>query len=193
MPNDLDPGLRPALLQPSGQSIDSILNSMKGKIEAIDRMAFLGSMRAIEQRSMSGVALQTEMLQLDVKLNEKARNLELAEEQIWRLFANWMNMVFDGEIKYPSQFQVRDRNFEMDLIKKAADSNPIDPRVRAAIDVKILDILEVDESDIATPAEQAEIQEQLMTGESNEEIIEDNPGTTATDIEAAAAAAARDN
>jgi hypothetical protein len=193
MPNDLDPGLRPALLQPSGQSIDSILNSMKGKIEAIDRMAFLGSMRAIEQRSMSGVALQTEMLQLDVKLNEKARNLELAEEQIWRLFANWMNMVFDGEIKYPSQFQVRDRNFEMDLIKKAADSNPTDPRVKAAIDVKILDILEVDESDIATPAEQAEIQEQLMTGESNEEIIEDNPGTTVTDIEAAAAAAARDN
>ncbi len=81
----------------------------------------------------------------------------------------------------------------MDLIKKAADSNPTDPRVRAAIDVKILDILEVDESDIATPAEQAEIQQQLMTGESNEEIIQDNPGTTVTDIEAAAAAAARDN
>lgn len=149
MPNDLDPGLRPQLLQPSGQSIDSILNSVSKKVEAIDRMAFLGSMRAVEQRAMSGVALQTEMLQLDVKLNEKARNLELSEEQIWRLFANWMNMVFDGEIRYPSQFQVRDRNYEMDLLKKAAESGPTDPRVRAAIDYKILDILEVDENDIA--------------------------------------------
>ena len=59
-----------------------------------------------------------------------------------------MNMTFDGEIKYPTQFQVRDRNYEMDLLKKAADSNPADPRVKAAIDMKILDMLDLDEDEI---------------------------------------------
>ena len=142
---------------------------MKGKIEAIDRMAFLGSMRAIEQRSMSGIALQTEMMQLDVKLNEKARNLELAEEQIWRLFANWMNMVFDGEIQYPSQFQVRDRNYEMDLLKKAADTNPADVKVKAAIDMKILDVLDIDEDEIAQIETTPEAQQEEKLEETEEE------------------------
>ena len=72
----------------------------------------------------------------------------MAEEQIWRLFAGWMNMTFDGEIEYPTQFQVRDRNYEMDLLKKAADTNPVDARVKAAIDMKILDMLELDEDEI---------------------------------------------
>jgi len=171
MPNDLDPGLRPSLLQPSGQSIDSILNSVKSKIEAIDRMAFLGSMRAIETRAMSGVALQTEMLQLDVKLNEKARNLELAEEQIWRLFARWMNMTFDGEIEYPSQFQVRDKNFEMDLLKKAADSNPTDPRVKSAIDIKILDLLDLDEDELAAINDTRILDLDTVSEEANYDIV----------------------
>lgn len=148
MPNDTDPGLRPSLLQPSGQSLEGILNSIKNKVEAIDRMGHLGSMRAIEQRAQSGISLQTEMLQFDTKLNEKARSLELAEEQIFDLFALWQGMVFDGEIKYPTVFQVRDKNHEIDLLKKAADTNPADPRVKAAIDMKILDMLDLDEDEI---------------------------------------------
>jgi hypothetical protein len=196
MPNDTDPGLRPQLLQPSGQSLEGILNSIQNKVEAIDRMGHLGSMRAIEQRAQSGISLQTEMLQFDTKLNEKARSLELAEEQIFDLFALWQGMVFDGEIEYPTVFQVRDKNHEIDLLKKAADTNPADPRVKRAIDMKILEMLDMSEDDLEeldSPEEQSQIQEQLMTGDSNEEIIEDNPGTTVTDIEAAAAAAARDN
>jgi hypothetical protein len=196
MPNDTDPGLRPQLLQPSGQSLEGILNSIQNKVEAIDRMGHLGSMRAIEQRAQSGISLQTEMLQFDTKLNEKARSLELAEEQIFDLFALWQGMVFDGEIEYPTVFQVRDKNHEIDLLKKAADTNPADPRVKRAIDMKILEMLDMSEDDLEeldSPEEQSQIQEQLMTGDSNEEIIEDNPGTTVTDIEAAAAAAAREN
>jgi len=146
IPNELDPGLRPSLLQPSGQSIDMILNSIDNKIKAIDRMGHLGSVRAIEQRSMSGIALQTEMLQLDTKLIEKSKNLQLAEEQLFRLFARFQNMEWDGEIKYPSVFNIRDRNYEMDILKKAADTNPTDPRIRQKIDEKIIEIIEPDEA-----------------------------------------------
>ena len=147
VPNELDPGLRPSLLQPSGQSIDMILNSIDTKVKAIDRMGHLGSVRAIEQRSMSGIALQTEMLQLDTKLIEKAKNLQLAEEQIFRLFANFMNMEWDGEIKYPNIFNIRDRNYEMDILKKAADSKPNDPAIKQKIDEKIIDVIETDEDE----------------------------------------------
>ena len=196
MPNDTDPGLRPQLLQPSGQSLEGILNSIKNKVEAIDRMGHLGSMRAIEQRAQSGISLQTEMLQFDTKLNEKARSLELAEEQIFDLFALWQDMVFDGEIEYPTVFQVRDKNHEIDLLKKASDTNPADPRVKAAIDMKILEMLDLDEEEMsminATP-NQTQIQEQLMTGVSNEEIQQNIPGTTEQDIVAAASAAALEN
>ena len=196
MPNDTDPGLRPQLLQPSGQSLEGILNSIKNKVEAIDRMGHLGSMRAIEQRAQSGISLQTEMLQFDTKLNEKARSLELSEEQIFDLFALWQGMVFDGEIKYPTVFQVRDKNHEIDLLKKASDTNPADPRVKAAIDMKILEMLDLDEEEMsminATP-NQTQIQEQLMTGVSNEQIQQNIPGTTEQDIVAAASAAALEN
>ena len=196
MPNELDPGLKPYLLQPSGQSLESILSTIENNVRAIDRMSHMGAIRSIETRQMSGVAMQSEFVLLDSKLNEKAKNLELAEEQIWRYFAEWQGMVFDGEIEYPKAFHFRDKSLDIDILKKAADCNPTDPRVRAAIDMKILDLLEIDEDEMAemnaTP-DQSDIQDQLMTGNSNEEIIQDNPGTTVTDIEAAAAAAARDN
>jgi hypothetical protein len=156
MSNDLDPGLRPSLLQPSGQSIDMILNSIDTKVKAIDRMAHMGSVRAVESRSMSGIALQTEMLQLDTKLIEKSKNLELAEEQLFRLFGRWMNIKWDGEIKYPSIFNIRDRNYEMELLKKAADSNPASAKVKQVIDNKILETIIHDEDELYEIEQQVE-------------------------------------
>jgi predicted regulator of Ras-like GTPase activity (Roadblock/LC7/MglB family) len=93
-------------------------------------------------------------------------------------------------------FHIRDKNLDIDLLKKAADTNPADPRVKQAIEMKILDLLDLDEEQLAamnaTPA-QSEIQEQLMTGDSNQEIQQNIPGTTEQDIVAAAAAAALEN
>jgi len=198
MTNDLDPGLRPSLLQPSGQSIDMILNSIANRVQAIDRMAHMGSVRAIESRSMSGIALQTEMLQLDTKLIEKSKNLELGEEQVFRLFAKWLGLAWDGEIKYPSVFNVRDRNFEMDLLKKASDTNPADPKVKQVIDNKILETLVNDEDDLKEIMDQemdhpvttaanrpAHIQEMIMEGYTDQDILQRHPEISQADITAA--------
>ena len=198
MSNDLDPGLRPSLLQPSGQSIDMILNSIENKVKAIDRMAHMGSVRAIESRSMSGIALQTEMLQLDTKLIEKSKNLELAEEQIFRLFGRWMGEAWDGEIKYPSIFNIRDRNYEMELLKKASDCNPADPLVKRTIDQKILETIINDEDDleelkeeeaehpVTTTADRpAHIQQMIMEGYTDQQILQIHPEISQADIDAA--------
>ena len=158
MPNETDAGLKPYLLQPGGQSIDGILKSIDDKIKAIDRMAHLGSVRAIESRQMSGIAMQSEFLMLDAKLCEKAKNLQLGEEQIWRLFAQWIGDTFNGEIKYPMAFHIRDKNLDMDLLHKAAvtqkDSATATPDVKTIIDNKIKELLAKDEEELDTMMQQ---------------------------------------
>jgi hypothetical protein len=152
MPEDLDPNLKPYLLQPDGGNLQAILSTMQETIQAIDKMSHLGSIRAVETRQMSGVAMQSEFLLLDARLSEKARNLQLSEEQIWRLYAMWQGEAFDGEIKYPTAFHIRDKNLDMDIIQKAAtaqrDSATATPNVKTIIDQKVMEILSHDEDEL---------------------------------------------
>ncbi len=145
VPNETDPNLRPYLLQPSGQSVEAILKSIDEKIVAIDRMACMSGIRTAQTRQQSGIAMMTEYSMLDAKLTEKAKNLELAEEQLFRLFAKWQGTEFDGEIEYPMAFHIRDKNLDMDVLEKAArttrDIVNAAPDVKQVIDSKIKEIL----------------------------------------------------
>ncbi|MEK9698976.1 MAG: phage portal protein, partial [Candidatus Poseidoniales archaeon] len=109
VPEDTPEGLKPYLLQPSSASIDSLLNSINQKVEAIDRMSHMGGIRSIESRRLSGVALATEFQLLNARLAEKADLLEHAEEQIWTIFANWQDAVWDGTVDYPDTFNIQDK------------------------------------------------------------------------------------
>lgn len=152
MPENLDPGLAPRLLQPNGQNLDAILKTIESKVKAIDRMAHMGSIRAIESRQMSGIAMQSEFILLDAKLCEKAKNLQLAEEQIWRNWALWQGQVFDGEINYPMAFHIRDKNLDMDLLQKAAatqrDSATATPAVKTMLDERVKELLAIDDEEM---------------------------------------------
>jgi len=152
MPNETDAGLKPYILQPTGANLDSILKSIDSKIKSIDRMAHMGAIRAIETRQMSGVAMQSEFLLLDAKLCEKAKQLELFEEQFFRVWAKWQGIQFDGEIKYPMAFHIRDKNLDMDILAKAAvvqrDLANASPDVKTVIDNKILELLAKDEDEL---------------------------------------------
>ena len=150
--NETDAALKPYLLQPGGQNIDGILKSIDEKIKAIDRMAHLGAIRAIETRQMSGVAMQSEFLLLDAKLCEKAKNLQLAEEQIWRIWASWQGEAFDGSVKYPMAFHIRDKNMDMDILKKISETakniSLADPGTQIIVNNKIKEILAKDEEEL---------------------------------------------
>ena len=171
MPNELDPGLKPYLLQPSGQSLESILSTIENNVKAIDRMSHMGAIRSIETRQMSGVAMMSEFLTLDAKLSEKAQNLELAEEQLFRLFSLWQGEAWTGEIKYPMAFHIRDKNLDIDILKKAAETNPTDPRVKKAIDIKILDLLDLDEDELAAINDERILDLDTVSQESTYEMI----------------------
>ncbi len=152
MPNETDAGLKPYLLQPSGTNLDAILKSIESKIKAIDRIAHMGAIRAIETRQMSGVAMMSEFLLLDAKLSEKAKQLELFEEQFFRFFFKWQGTPFDGQIKYPVAFHIRDKNLDMDILQKAATiTNTLanaSPDVKSVIDLKIKELLAKDEDEL---------------------------------------------
>jgi hypothetical protein len=175
MPAELDGALKPYLLQPSGQNLEAILKTIDEEVKAIDRMAHLGSIRAIETRQMSGVAMQSEFILLDSKLCEKAKNLQLAEEQMFRDWGLWQGTPFDGKIKYPMAFHIRDKNLDMDILKKAAeaqrDSATATPNVKTIIDQKLMELLAKDED------EMEEMQNQMA-----DQGLEHDPVTGAGDL-----------
>lgn len=149
MPDNLDPGLKPYLLEFSGASVDSIYTAINHAIESIDKMANTGAVRATESRTLSGVAMETEFQLLNARLSEKADNLELAEEQMWKLFCEYMGTIWEGEINYPGSFNIHDTGKEIAQLKIAKET-ATDPRVLALIDHEIIEFLGED-ADLIMP------------------------------------------
>lgn len=140
IPDNLDPGLKPYLLEPAANGLQAIYDSIAARVAAIDKMAHTGGVRTTKTQTSSGVALQTEFALLNSKLSEKADQLELAEEQIWNLFATYMGTTFDGMVKYPDSFDVRDEQQGFANLKIARET-ATDPRVLALIDHEIVELL----------------------------------------------------
>jgi len=138
MPDNLDPGLKPYLLEFSGASVDSIYQAIKHTVESIDQMANTGAVRATVARTLSGVAMETEFQLLNARLSEKADLLEIAEEGIWNLFCEYQGYQWDGYVKYPDSFNLRDRQKEINELQTAKNT-ATDPVVLRKIDEHILE------------------------------------------------------
>ena len=154
--DNLDPGLKPFILEYNGASVAAIINNIKHIVSAIDKMANTGAVRATESRTLSGVAMQTEFSLLNARLSEKADNLELAEEQLWRLFAQYQGTVWNGTIDYPGSFNIRDTADEITQLQ-VARSAATNPKVFNLIDGRIAEWLGEEEDivfaqDMATVA-----------------------------------------
>ena len=144
-----DPGLNPYALEFGGSGIDNIHTTIQKLVESIDRMANTGGVRVTASREMSGVAMETEFQLLNARLSGKADQLELAEEQIWRLFARYQGLEWDGEIEYPDSFNIRDINREIEQLARAK-SAATDPRVLQVIDHELIEKLGED-ADLIMP------------------------------------------
>lgn len=144
-----DPQLNPYYLDHSSNNVDAIRNSIASLVESIDKMANTGAVRGVRTQAMtSGVAMETEFQLLNARLSEKADSLELAEEQIWKLFGLYQGREFTGYIKYPDSFSMRDvqREYnELNTAKQAASS----PEALAVIDYRVRELLD----DPSLPAE----------------------------------------
>ena len=137
MPEDMQADLKPYIIQPSSQSLESIMNTIKMKVDAINRITHMGSVRATEKQVSSGIALQTEFQLLNARLSEKADLLENAEEGIWSFFAKWQNQTFDGMIDYPDSFDLRDYASDLQFLQQAKASGVKSETFQKEIDKQI--------------------------------------------------------
>ena len=146
MPEEIEPNLKPYLLQPSGANLNSIMDSIKHKVDAINRIAHTGAIRTTKTQVSSGIALQTEFELLNARLSEKADNLEIAEEQLFRLYAMFQNVEFDGEINYPDSFNIKDYAMDLQFFSMAKAMNIESPTFNKEIDKEIIrSVLDDDE------------------------------------------------
>jgi hypothetical protein len=188
MPENLDPGLKPYILEFSGASVDKILGAIQHQVGNIDKMANTGAVRATESRVMSGIAMETEFQLLNAKLSEKADQLELAEEQIWKLFCEYMGYAWNGDIDYPGSFNIRDTGSEIAQLKTAAETSPNDPQIQKGIAIKVAEWMELeyDEDEVmptTTPEDRPQhMQEMIMGGYEDAQILALHPEVTQNDI-----------
>ena len=138
IPENLDPGLKPYILEFGGASVEAIYKSIDHTITAIDKMANIGAVRATQSISMTGVAMETEFQLLNARLSEKADNLELAEEQMWEFWFQYQGQQWMGEIEYPNSFNIRDKAGEINQLQTAKNT-ATDPVVIRKIDEHILE------------------------------------------------------
>ena len=141
VPENSDPGLRPYVLEHGGANVQSIHESIKQVTEAIDRLANTGGVRGTETRTMSGVAMEVEFSLLNARLSEKADQMEIAEEQLWKLFGLYQGREWLGEVDYPGSFNVRDTQREYQQLASAKSAATSAEAIRI-IDFRLRELLE---------------------------------------------------
>ena len=146
MPDNLDPNLKPYVLDFNGSDVASIQSTISNLVSSIDKMANTGSIRASEARTMSGVSREVEFQLLNARLSEQADNIELCEEQLWQLFAAYQGQVWDGEINYPESFSIRDTNNEVDQKLKVYTAID-DPVIRGALKSELVELMDIELDD----------------------------------------------
>jgi len=149
MPEDMDSNLKPYIIQPSSQSLDGIMSNIQMKVDAINRVTHMGSVRGTEKTVNSAIALKTEFELLNARLSEKADYLENAEEHIWRLFAKWQDKEFDGEIEYPDSFNLRDYAQDLQFLQVAKASGVVSDTFAKEVDKQIARAVVDDDEKIA--------------------------------------------
>ena len=146
----MDANLKPYIIQPSGQNLDGIMKCIQNKVDAIDRITHMGSVRATTGQVASGIALQTEFQLLNARLSEKADYLENAEEQIWNLFSIWQDKTWDGQIDYPDTFDIRDWATDLQFLQQAKASGIKSETFNKQIDKQIAEAVIEDNETIKT-------------------------------------------
>ncbi len=170
MPEETEPNLKPYLLQPSGQNLNSIMDSITNKVNAINRIAHTGAVRTTKQAVSSGIALQTEFELLNARLSEKADNLQIAEEQLFRIYAMFQDVTFDGEINYPDSFNIRDYAYDLQYFSMAKAMNLQSPTFNKEVDKEIARAVLDDDEKLNQTFD--EIDSQAEVGQFTEEEVQ---------------------
>jgi hypothetical protein len=84
--------------------------------------------------------MEVEFSLLNARLSEKADMMELAEEQMWKIFGLYQGRDWTGEVDYPGSFNVRDTQREYAQLVQAK-SAATDPVVLRIIDEQLVEMM----------------------------------------------------
>lgn len=205
MDNTMDPNLRPYLLEPTGSNIGSIVEMIQVHIENFLRSTHLGAIMAARGLSVkSGVALATEFDMLNTRLGDKSAKLEQTEWNIWALWFKWSNMQPDADfnIEYQKSFDLRDEHADLKLLNEALQMGVTSELFIKEVHKQIAkivihngDVLEdimreiddegMDHSPTTPETRTAHIQEMIMEGLTDAQMLDLHPEITQADIDAA--------
>ena len=201
---DMDPQLKPYLLQPSGSSIVGILDSVNSVVQSIHRMTHTSAVQIMRGSPMSGVALQTERQLLNTKLADISHTLQETEYAIWNLFFKWqaVDMPDEFSVSYADTFDIRDEHADLELYSKAIEAVN-DPVFVTQMNKQIAELLIKDEEtlntvvesiepaetmvhDTTTPENRTEhIQQMIMQGLTDQNMLDLHPEMSQEDIDEA--------
>lgn len=170
LPENIDPQLKPYVLQFQGGQISSIYSSIEARRKMIDSMGNVGSVRATETREMSGIAIETEFQLLNARLSSIADNLELAEEQMWQIVCDYMGLAWTGTVTYPDNFALHNTDNELDQLSKMKTLSAR-PEIQVEIDKRIAEILDIEmlEAELGVEVAEGEAPEIIDDAMSNDE------------------------
>lgn len=143
---DMDPQLKPYLLQPSPATVQGILSTIQEVSESIKRMTHTSSFQATKE-AKSGVALKVEQNLLSARLSDISDTIRETEVAMWNIWANWQAVTLpeDFEILYSDMFDVTDETAELDFLMKARASGVRSERFQTEIDKKIVQLVVEDD------------------------------------------------
>ena len=126
MDNDMDPGLRPYLLQPTAAGVNGILDSIDKVVEGIQRMTHTAAVQATKNAPISGTALMVERQLLNAKLTDIADTLQETEYKLWDIWFNWqaIEQPEEFDITYSMNFDAKDQHSEVELYRKSIEVAP---------------------------------------------------------------------
>ena len=162
MHEDTVPEKRLYLLQADAEALLGLLQALEMKVEMINRMAHLTPVRTYRSAVASGVAIETEFQILNTLLAEKAAQLAVTENQLFRIFCRWEGVDYDAAnvvVTYPQRFELRDRRADLDFLVRAKEVTAKigSPTLQREIDRQLArvvlerdDVLEVVEGELAS-------------------------------------------
>jgi hypothetical protein len=122
MDADAPSNKNPYLLQADAEALAGLLSAISTKIEAINRMSHLTPVRSYRSQVSSAVAMETEFQILNTLLAGKSAQLQLCENQLFRVFCAWEGVGVESagyEVIYPMRFELRDRKSDLDFLVSA--------------------------------------------------------------------------
>lgn len=118
---DASAGVLPNFIAPPLEPVQTLQQEIKDIVDDMYRQAGLTSVVGVETKA-SGVAKQWDFEETTNHLADMAENCELAEVQIFNLFAKWAGIeIKELKIKYPRTFNITDIEDELAKAQQMKD------------------------------------------------------------------------